>query len=66
MRAVDEINTESVKSIERTLNDVDLALERMRSGTYRSCDLCGTEIDEELLVRDPLRTNCAAHGRLDG
>ncbi len=62
---MDEFNTESVKSIERTLNDVDLALERMRSGNYRSCELCAAEIDEELLVSDPLRTNCAAHGRLE-
>jgi len=62
---VEEITIESVRSIEATLDDVDRALERLRSGTYRSCELCGADIDESLLTADPLRTNCVQHARLD-
>jgi RNA polymerase-binding transcription factor DksA len=59
-----EISSDSVAAIEATLIDVDRALDRLREGTYRECDSCGAQIDETLLMGDPLRTNCAAHPQL--
>jgi RNA polymerase-binding transcription factor DksA len=55
---------ESVSAIEATLNDVDRALERLRSGTYRTCQVCQATIDENVLVSNPLLANCPAHPEL--
>ncbi|MGD0853601.1 MAG: hypothetical protein ABSA07_09625 [Acidimicrobiales bacterium] len=55
---------ESVSAIETTLNDVDRALERLRNGTYRACQVCSAEIDENALVANPLLANCPAHPEL--
>jgi RNA polymerase-binding transcription factor DksA len=55
---------ESVSAIESTLNDVDRALERLRSGTYRTCQVCHAQIDESVLVASPLLANCPAHPEL--
>ncbi len=59
-----EFSNESVSAIEATLNDVDRALERLRVGTYRSCQVCDTPIDEAQLVANPLLANCPAHPEL--
>jgi RNA polymerase-binding transcription factor DksA len=59
-----EFSNESVVSIETTLNDVDRALERLRSGTYRTCQVCETSIDEADLIANPLLANCRAHPEL--
>ncbi len=59
-----EITNESVLSIEATLNDVDRALERLRLGTYRECQVCSTPIDEAELEANPLLSNCVAHPEL--
>jgi RNA polymerase-binding transcription factor DksA len=61
---VGEINNESVVAIEATLNNVDRALERLRLGTYRTCQVCATSIDEADLVANPLLANCRAHPEL--
>ena len=55
---------ESVSAIEATLSDVDRALERLRSGTYRTCQVCHAAIDENVLVANPLLANCPAHPEL--
>jgi RNA polymerase-binding transcription factor DksA len=62
---VSDFANESVSAIESTLHDVDRALERLRSGTYRSCQVCGTTIDEGALVANPLLTTCPAHLDVD-
>jgi RNA polymerase-binding transcription factor DksA len=49
-----EFDNESVTAIEATLNDVDRALERLRVGTYRTCQVCGTPIAEAELIANPL------------
>ncbi len=59
-----EFNNESVAEIEATLNNVDRALERLRLGTYRTCQVCATPIDETDLVANPLLANCRAHPEL--
>ena len=41
-----EFDNESVATIENTLNDVDRALERLRVGSYRACQVCGESIEE--------------------
>jgi len=61
---VSEFSNESVVAIENTLNHVDRALERLRVGTYRSCQACGAEIEQAELLKDPLLANCPAHPEL--
>ena len=59
-----EFNNESVSAIEATLNDVDRALERLRAGNYRNCQVCDTPIDDAELIANPLLANCPAHPEL--
>jgi RNA polymerase-binding transcription factor DksA len=56
-----DFTNESVTAIETTLNDVDRALERLRLGTYRTCQVCGTSIDDADLEANPLLANCSSH-----
>jgi len=44
----------------RRLNDVYLALDRMRRGTYGRCVACGTAIPVALLVRRAHTARCEA------
>jgi RNA polymerase-binding transcription factor DksA len=59
-----DFNNESVLAIETTLNEVDRALERLRVGTYRTCQVCETPIDDAALIANPLLANCPAHPEL--
>ena len=59
-----EFTNESVAMIETTLNNVDRVLERLRVGTYRTCQVCDAAIDEADLVASPLLANCPAHPEL--
>jgi RNA polymerase-binding transcription factor DksA len=59
-----EFDNESVTAIEATLNDVDRALERLRVGTYRTCQVCSTPMTEVELIANPLLANCPAHPEL--
>ncbi len=59
-----EFTNESVAQIEAALNDVDRALERLRLGTYRTCQVCGSPIDNVDLEVNPLIANCSAHPEL--
>lgn len=63
-RVVSEFTSESVVAIESTLNSVDRALERLRLGTYRSCQVCSSTIEEFDLEANPLLANCRAHPEL--
>ena len=62
--AMSEFTNESVAEIETTLNNVDRALERLRLGTYRTCQVCSTPIDDAELEANPLLANCPAHPEL--
>ncbi len=55
---------ESVASIESTLNSVERALERLRVGAYRQCQVCGRAIEEAELVANPVLANCPQHPEL--
>jgi len=59
-----EFANESVSAIESSLNDVDRALERLRNGTYRTCQVCQAPIEVGTLVVSPLLANCPAHPEL--
>ena len=59
-----EFTNESVAQIETTMNDVDRALERLRAGTYRTCQVCGSAIDDADLEANPLIANCSVHPEL--
>lgn len=59
-----DFSNESVVAIEATLNDVDRALERLRAGSYRTCQVCQSPIPEADLVANPLLANCPAHPEL--
>jgi RNA polymerase-binding transcription factor DksA len=59
-----EFSNESVIAIETTLNEVDRALERLRVGTYRACQVCATPISDADLIANPLLSNCPAHPEL--
>jgi len=59
-----DFTNESVAAIEATLNDVDRALERLRLGTYRTCQLCAAPIDPVALEANPLLASCADHPEL--
>jgi RNA polymerase-binding transcription factor DksA len=61
---VAEFSNESVSAIESALNDVDRALERLRLGTYRTCQVCSTPIDDADLEANPLLAHCRAHPEL--
>jgi RNA polymerase-binding transcription factor DksA len=59
-----DFTNESVSAIETTLNDVDRALERLRLGTYRTCQVCGMPIDDADLDANALLANCRTHPEL--
>jgi RNA polymerase-binding transcription factor DksA len=59
-----EFSNESVSAIEATLGKVERALDRLQSGSFRKCQVCGIEIDASALIKDPTLANCASHPEL--
>ncbi len=47
-----------------TLSSVDRALERLRAGTYRQCQVCGRAIEDAALIADALLSHCSEHPEL--
>jgi RNA polymerase-binding protein DksA len=45
-------------SLEKTLRDINKALERIEAGTYGKCAYCGQEIAEERLLARPTSNAC--------
>jgi sigma-B regulation protein RsbU (phosphoserine phosphatase) len=45
----------------RLLDEVDAALDRMSSGTYGLCEVCGDAVERDRLTADPLMTRCLDH-----
>lgn len=58
------MSNESVVEIETTLRSVERALERLRSGAYQKCQVCGGPIPQAALEHNPLLANCPAHPEL--
>lgn len=48
--------TESV--LEKTLRDIDNALDRIEKGTYGKCKYCGQPINEKRLLARPVASAC--------
>jgi RNA polymerase-binding transcription factor DksA len=48
-------------AIESLLDDVDGALERLRLGTYRTCQICSAPLDNTELEANPLLARCGDH-----
>lgn len=46
------------KTLEKSLNKVDEALERIKKGTYGTCEKCGKPIDEKRCIVFPTATKC--------
>jgi RNA polymerase-binding transcription factor DksA len=61
---VREFDSASVLEIEATLSEVEHALTRLHAGTYRLCQVCGTQIADADLIANPLLANCEAHPTL--
>ncbi len=49
------------ENVERLLNQVDRALEKIDEGTYGLCDRCGEPIEESRLQAAPEATLCLRH-----
>lgn len=52
------IATEAV--LEKTLADIDKALDRIEKGTYGICKYCGRAIDAKRLVARPVASSCVS------
>lgn len=50
-----------IDEVATLLDDVDLALVRLSDGTYRTCEVCGTGLADELLAAAPTRRRCDDH-----
>jgi RNA polymerase-binding transcription factor DksA len=64
MASVSDVSNESIDGIGRTLDAVDVILERLRAGTYQQCDHCGEPIGYDRLTEEPLVTSCTSHPKL--
>jgi RNA polymerase-binding transcription factor DksA len=50
-----------IEETEGLLGDVEAALERLESGQYRICEICGAPLDAATLVVEPTLRRCLAH-----
>lgn len=55
---VDDDLMPAQQRIENALVEVNLALERARTGRYGRCSVCGRRIDAERLLAHPTATTC--------
>ncbi len=46
------------QSVHQTLNQIEMALERVEDGTFGVCEMCGTDIPEQRLERIPWVATC--------
>lgn len=56
-----ESNTAILKPLEIQYNDVKLALEKIKKGTYGICEVGGEEIEKARLEANPAAKTCVAH-----
>ncbi len=53
----------TIDEVDHLLDEVEAALTRLDEGTYGSCGICGTAIDDTSLATDPTVRHCSAcHG----
>ncbi|MEK7201834.1 MAG: TraR/DksA C4-type zinc finger protein [Patescibacteria group bacterium] len=58
-----EDNTDIMKDLEVSYNEVHEALGRIDEGAYGICDVCGSPISEERLEANPAASTCMAHAK---
>ncbi len=51
-------NIVTEKVLEKSLEDIDKALERIKKGTYGTCKYCGNPIAEKRLLARPTASSC--------
>ncbi len=56
-----ENNNAEVENLEKQMNDVKNALEKIENGTYGVCEIGGEEIEEDRLNANPSARTCKAH-----
>lgn len=49
-----DADNKMIEAIERDLNDVDVAMERLEKGTYFSDEITGAVLQPEFIVANPL------------
>jgi RNA polymerase-binding transcription factor DksA len=49
-----EADNKMIEAIERDLNDVDVAMDRLEKGTYFSDEVTGAPLQSEFLATNPL------------
>ena len=52
---------EDLAAAEAELDAVEHALERLDDGSYGSCEVCGTALDDAQLAGDPTARYCSGH-----
>lgn len=50
-----------LEQVQAELDAVDRALQRLDEGTYGTCEVCGTAIDDERLAAMPAARFCVGH-----
>jgi DnaK suppressor protein len=50
-----------IEETEGLIGDVEAALERLESGQYRSCEICGASLDDATLTAAPTLRRCLVH-----
>jgi RNA polymerase-binding transcription factor DksA len=53
--------TETLDAVDAELRAVEAALGRLDAGSYGRCEVCGGDIDAEVLSAAPLTRACAEH-----
>lgn len=56
----DDVAVSRAASLQRTIEEIDAALDRIAAGTYGRCVHCGTDIPEERLEFRPHAPGCVA------
>jgi RNA polymerase-binding transcription factor DksA len=56
-----ESNTAILKPLEIQYNDVKLALDKIKNGTYGTCEIGGESIEKSRLEANPAARTCVAH-----
>jgi RNA polymerase-binding transcription factor DksA len=56
-----ESNTAILKQLEVQYNDVKGALDKIKKGTYGTCEVSGEPIEKERLEANPAARTCLAH-----
>jgi len=55
--------TSTLNTLEKRLNEVDVALEKIQKNIYGKCKVCGEEIESDRLEANPAAATCKKHLR---